>query len=127
VHRSRRSEVYGRCRIPDIGRSSACLCHAVVCPDVHLLVLHCAPEALDEHVVAPRALSVHADGDAVSYEKLRERITRELAALIRVEDFRSAMEPQSLIDRLDAKSTPSVIDSRQARIRRANQSMTAAR
>src|SRR5262245_24868129 len=34
---------------------------------------------------------------------LRKRITRELTALIRVEDLRPAMEPQSLVDRLDAE------------------------
>src|SRR5262249_14196591 len=60
-------------------------------------------EALQEHVVAPGTLSVHADRYAVVDENLRERITRELAALIRVEDLRPAIAPQSLINHLNAK------------------------
>ena len=30
---------------------------------IDLLVLQCAPESLDKHVVSPRPLSVHADRD----------------------------------------------------------------
>src|SRR3954470_21656276 len=43
---------------------SASLADRVVGPEVHLLVLDRSPEPLDEDVVAPGALAIHADGDA---------------------------------------------------------------
>ena len=46
----------------------------VVGLEVDLLVLHRFPEPLDEHVVAPRALAVHADGDPVLLEDAGERL-----------------------------------------------------
>jgi hypothetical protein len=36
--------------------------------EIDLLVFHRAPEALHEHVVAPAALAVHADGDLLAQE-----------------------------------------------------------
>src|SRR5262245_26605909 len=40
---------------------SSRLADAVVGPQIHLLVFDAAPEALEEHVVSPRAPTVHAD------------------------------------------------------------------
>ena len=39
--------------------------HAVVGPEIHLLVFHAAPQPLDEDVVSPFTFAVHADRDAV--------------------------------------------------------------
>ena len=52
----------------------------VVGPEVDLLVFHRAPEPLDEDIVAPGALAVHADGDAVLPQHVGEVSAGELAA-----------------------------------------------
>src|SRR5271165_3087826 len=59
----------------------------VVGLEVDLLVLHRPPEPLDEDVVAPGALAVHADGDPVRLEDAGERLAGELAALVAVENL----------------------------------------
>ena len=46
----------------------ACFADGFVSPQVYLLIFDAAPQPLDEHVVAPCALAVHADGDAVAGE-----------------------------------------------------------
>src|ERR1019366_7524193 len=38
---------------------------ALVGAQIDLLVFHAAPQPFDEHIVAPRSLAVHADGDGV--------------------------------------------------------------
>ena len=48
------------------------LADVVVGPQVHLLIFDAAPQPLNEHVVAPCALAVHADGDAVAGEQASE-------------------------------------------------------
>lgn len=63
----------------------ACLGDRGVGVKVHLLVIRRAPEALNEHVVAPVALPVHADGDLLAQEDGSERGARELRALIAIE------------------------------------------
>jgi hypothetical protein len=46
--------------------------------EVHLLVFHQAPEALNEHIVAPATLSIHADGDLLAVEDGGEGRTGKL-------------------------------------------------
>jgi hypothetical protein len=46
--------------------------HRVVGVQVHFLVLERAPEPFDENAVAPAAVAVHADADAVLEEEGRE-------------------------------------------------------
>jgi len=48
---------------------------------IHFLVLHRFPQSFDEHVVAPAALAVHADRDAVLLEDGSELQARELTPL----------------------------------------------
>ena len=48
---------------------------ALVSLKVDLLVLQCAPEPLDKHVVSPRTLSVHAYRDTLRDKNVRKRIT----------------------------------------------------
>lgn len=50
---------------------------------VHLFVLDRLPQPLDEHVVAPAALAIHADGNAIVLEQLREFEAGELGGLDR--------------------------------------------
>ena len=70
------------------------------------LVFEGSPQPLDEDVVHPAATAVHGDANAGGLERVGKGEAGELAALIRVEDVRSA-----------------VFDSRQARTLRLAQSM----
>ena len=47
--------------------------HAVVGPEIHLLVFHAAPQPLDEDIVSPRTFAVHADRDAVLDQQVGEK------------------------------------------------------
>ena len=75
----------------------------VVCVQINFLVLDRFPQAFNEDVVAPRTFAIHADGNAVVHQQLREFKARELAALIRVEDFRLAVAKKGFLHGLDAK------------------------
>src|SRR5437764_13917595 len=72
--------------------------------EIHLLILHRAPDPLDENVVTPCAFAVHANGDAVPEEDAGEVGAGELAALIGVEDAPPAVLGERLFKRLDAES-----------------------
>jgi len=67
------TEVAGQCGVDFSGR--------LVGMQIDLLVLDTAPQPLDEHVVDPAPLAVHADGDVVSLEHVGEGLRGELAAL----------------------------------------------
>jgi hypothetical protein len=58
---------------------SAGLANAVVGLEINLLVFNAAPQSLDEHVVPPGALAVHADGDPVFDQNASECRAGELA------------------------------------------------
>src|SRR6185436_19631609 len=51
---------------------SAGLADAVISPQIHFLVFDAAPQPLDEHVVPPSPLSVHADRNAIVGERAGE-------------------------------------------------------
>lgn len=56
-----------------------------------LLVFDALPPSLDEHVVPPTDFSIHADLDTVVGQQPRQRLARELAPLIGVEDIGTAI------------------------------------
>src|ERR1022692_119413 len=88
----------------DIARDLASgFAHRLVGVQVDLLVFERAPEALDEHVVAPAALAVHADLDALFFEPPGEVFAVELTALIGVEHLGPAVLAQSLVQCFDAE------------------------
>lgn len=70
--------------------------HAVVGPGVNLFVFQVPPEALDEDVVAPRALPGHADADTGRLQHAGEGVRGELGAWVRVEDSRCPAAHQRL-------------------------------
>src|SRR5262245_29838483 len=80
-----------------------CLADAVIGVQIDFLVLDGSPEALDEDVVSPCALAVHADRDAVVDQHAGEFGTGELAALIGIEDLRAAVFCNGLLDSIDAE------------------------
>src|SRR5271169_459577 len=79
------------------------LADAVVGPQIDLLVLDAAPQALDEYVVAPSSLAIHADRDTVVGEHAGESRAGELRALVGVEDVRFAVTGQGVLQRFDAE------------------------
>ena len=79
------------------------LLHAVIGPQINLLIFDAAPEALRKHIVPPSPLPIHADCDFVSDEHAGEGGARKLRALIRVDDLRLAVPGQRLLQRLDAE------------------------
>ena len=71
-------------------------------PQVDLLVFDGPPQALDEDIVAPGALAIHADLDLAGSQHLDELGRGELAALIRVEYLGLAVSHQRLFYSFDA-------------------------
>src|SRR5271168_1620042 len=84
---------------------SARFCDGVVSLEIDLLVLHRSPQPLDEHVVAPGALAVHADGDPVLLEDAGEGLAGELTALVTVENLGLSVFADSLFESLDAEAS----------------------
>lgn len=70
---------------------------AGVGPQVDLLVFDGPPEALDEDIVAPGPLAIHADLDFAGGQHFYEVGRCELAALIGVEDLGRAVSRQRLL------------------------------
>ena len=81
--------------ISDVSASRA---DAVVGLPVHALVLHAAPQALDEHVVAPCTATVHGQLAAGIKDNAGELFGGELAALVCVDDLRRAVSGQGLLN-----------------------------
>src|SRR5207247_9830248 len=82
---------------------SSRLVDAVIGPQIHLLVFDTAPEALEEHVIAPRAPAVHADRNLVLDQDVVEGVTRKLAALLLVEVWRVAMKRRRRLQALNTE------------------------
>ncbi len=78
----------------------ACLRRTVIGVQVHLLIFHASAEPLNEDVVPPGALAVHADLDLSAEQKVGKVGTGELAPLIGVEDLRFAVPSERLLDSL---------------------------
>lgn len=70
---------------------------------VYLFVFDGPPEALDEDIVAPCPLAVHADLDLAGGQHLDEVGRSELAALVGVENLGRAVTRQRLLHRFNAK------------------------
>src|ERR1700720_1342381 len=78
--------------------------HRGVILEVNVLVLHTSPQPLDERVVESPATTVHADRHRAVQEPTREVVTRELHALVAVENLRLRLR-QRLLQGLYAKIT----------------------
>ena len=76
---------------------------AVVGMQINLLVFDRFPNALDENIVAPGTLAVHADRDLAGDQNAREGFARELAALVGIENPRRPMFRQGLFQRFDTE------------------------
>ena len=79
-------------------------------------------------VVEKPPLAVHADTHTADRQLVNEGRTGELHALIGIEDARLAMPIHRILQGFDTENSVSMlIDKRQARTRRLNQSITATR
>ena len=94
---------------------------------VKVIVFDGPPQPFNEDVVLASAAAVQADSDFVVFENLGEPVAGKLGALIRVEDFGLAVEFQCLLEGLIAEIRARVLETRQERILRLCQSMTATR
>ena len=70
---------------------ASCLCDRLVGVQVDVLVFKRTPEALNEDIVAPAALTIHADVDPFFFEPPGKGLAGELRTLIGVEDIRLAV------------------------------------
>ena len=64
---------------------------AVVGLQIHRLIPRIPPQPFHKHVVPPAACAVHTDPDAMVFQTPGELLVGELAALVDVEDVRSAI------------------------------------
>ena len=88
---------------------------AGVGPQVDLLVFDGPPQALDEDIVPPGPLALHADLDLAARQHIDELGRGELAALIGVKDLGGAVSRQRLLDGFDAEvgcSTSTILSGR---------------
>ena len=74
-----------------------------ISPKIDLLVFDRAPQALNKHVVPPGAPAIHADRDLLALEDRGEADTRELTALVGIEDVGLAEARQRFLQSLDAE------------------------
>src|SRR5690349_6131413 len=75
----------------------------VVGVQIDLLVLDRLPQPLDEDVVPPAALAVHADADVSILEYLSKLSAGELAALVGVEDLGCAVAGKGFVQGVEAE------------------------
>src|SRR4029079_15039657 len=71
--------------------------------EVYVFVLHAPPQTIDEHVVHPSTLAVHACLDVVTVEHVGKRLAGELTSLVGIEDSRCAILGNRLFERLDTE------------------------
>jgi len=95
--------------------------------EVDFLVFEAAPQPLDEDVVHAAALAVHADHDPVPLQGPGEVVAGELAALVSIENLRSAVARERFLERLDTKLGAECVRQRHANTARLTQSMMTTR
>src|SRR5450759_1474642 len=75
--------------------------NGVVAMQVNFLILDALPQPFDEDVIAPAALAIHADLDAMLFEEADESGTGELAALVRIHNLRRTVFQDRFFQRID--------------------------
>ncbi len=78
-------------------------CHVAVALEVHVLILHVAPETFHEYVVQGSTSSVHTDFDFFTLQNFCECRTRELRALVTVKDLWLAVSAQRVFQAVNAE------------------------
>ena len=70
---------------------------------VDLLIFDASPQALNEYVIPPASLAVHADGYVVLLQQPSKLMTGKLASLIGIEDVGLTMPVDGFLHGLNAK------------------------
>ena len=77
---------------PDMG-------NVIIGMQIHFLILDAAPEPLNEHIVTPASLTIHADPDTMLPEQSGKCLTGKLAALVGIENLRTTIFSYCILDR----------------------------
>lgn len=77
--------------------------HVGVALQVHVFMLHVAPQALDKDVVQSPTAPIHTDGHAFALEHVREGHACELRSLVAVEHLGRAMLSQRIFQTVHAE------------------------
>jgi hypothetical protein len=85
-----------------VSDAQACFPDRCILFEIDLLVFQGTPETFHKDVVVNPSSAVHADGDAFCFQDSGEPAGRELGALVRVEDLRSA-SLKGIRERFDAE------------------------
>jgi len=97
-------------------------------PEIEIMILERPPQSLDEDIVLDASSAVHADGDVMILEQVREGGAGELGSLIDVEDLWSPIASDGVLSSLRTEvGLQGVLDTSHARTLRLYQSMTATR
>lgn len=101
--------------------------YGVVGAQIDPLIFDTAPQPLDEHVVAPGAPAVHADGDVMTGEHPGERGARDCEpwSVLKMLGLPGRARASATVSTQDAASI--VVETRHDSTRRLNQSSTTAR
>ena len=111
----------------EIVRSDRALEARRVRPQIDLLVLHAAPQPLDEHVIDPSPLAIHADRNAGGLQRCEPPLAGVLRALVGIKNLRSCRISHRLLECFDAECAVRVFDRRQASTLRLTRSRIAIR
>lgn len=68
---------------------------------IHPLVLHRFPQALNEHIISLGPAPIHAGFAALFLDRLQEFMGSELAALVGVHNFRPTMAAECFLQHID--------------------------
>lgn len=93
----------GYCKGQISADADAGLGHGLVGVEVDFLVFDRTPEPFDEHVVPPRTLAIHRDGDFRLLQHRREVHRGELRALVSIEYVGFVITGQRFLDCFDAE------------------------
>ena len=94
---------------------------------IHPLVFHRFPQALDEHIVPPGSAPIHAEFATPFLDGLHEFMRGELAALVGIHNLRPAIAAECLLQHIDRMAGLQRDATFAASTRREAQSTTAVR
>ncbi len=72
---------------------------------IHSLVFHRFPQALDEHIIPPGSAPVHAEVTPPILDGLHELMRGELTALTGIHNLRFAMVVECLLQHIDCMAS----------------------
>ena len=77
--------------------------HRLVLLYIHLFIFHRAPQSFDEYVIQRTPSAIHADGYVMFFQHTGKSFRGKLAALVAIENLRSAVFAQGILQSFNAK------------------------